>query len=508
MHIFNAWPKAAVVVSAMVGLAVTPLWAHEVRIEHVTVVSPERPSPLRNVSVTIKDDRIVAVGRDARLGGGSTDIEIINGKGLYLAPGLIDSHVHADLPGIEDAQEKASPAVARSMREQEPRSFLYFGFTTLVDLIGSREATDTWNALPVHPDRYFCGGAEIPGGYPPIQYLSEQNRRALNAYMIVQSGEEGSAPAGINPSVHTPEAVVGRMKADGAICVKTFYERGFGDVDEQRAPRLDTIRALVTAAHAAHIPVLIHANSTDGQEFAVAAGADVIVHGMWHWQREQEATELTPRAMRILSDVVKANIGWQPTMQVLYGLQDLFDPRYLSDPAVAHVVPPSVLEWYRSPEGQWFHDEVSSGLLPKSAVDSHDPQVRWDAARSSLSAPITRNRNATHYMAAHSGRILFGTDTPSAPTYANPPGLNGWLEMHHLVDAGLTPWQIFRAATEANAEALGLDRDIGTVQAGKLANLLLLRDDPTQTIQAYDGIFKVIVRGKVFDRQALGAEAH
>jgi len=71
---------------------------------------------------------------------------------------------------------------------------------------------------------------------------------------------------------HTPEAVVTRMKADGAICVKTFYERGFGEVDELRAPRLDTVRALVAAAHAAHLPVLIHANSTDGQEFAVAAG--------------------------------------------------------------------------------------------------------------------------------------------------------------------------------------------------------------------------------------------
>ena len=79
--------------------------------------------------------------------------------------------------------------------------------------------------------------------------------------------------------------------------------------------------------------------------------------------------------------------------------------------------------------------------------------------------------------------------------------------MHHLVDAGLTPRQIFRAATEANAEALGLDRDIGTVQPGKLANLLLLREDPTQTIQSYDGILKVIVRGKVFDRQALAADA-
>jgi imidazolonepropionase-like amidohydrolase len=134
--------------------------------------------------------------------------------------------------------------------------------------------------------------------------------------------------------------------------------------------------------------------------------------------------------------------------------------------------------------------------------------VQWDAARASLLAPITRNKNATHYMATHGGRILFGTDTPSAPTYANPPGLNGWLEMHHLVDAGLTPRQIFRAATEVNAAALGLDRDIGTVQPGKLANLLLLRQDPTQTIEAYDSISKIIVRGKVLDRRVLAADVH
>jgi imidazolonepropionase-like amidohydrolase len=491
----------------MAGLVITPVQAHELRIDHVTVVSPERSGPLRDVSVSIKDDRIVAISGKAQAAAGSSDVEIIDGTHLYLAPGLIDSHVHADLPGIEDAQEKASPDVARSLREQEPRSFLYFGFTTLVDLIGTREATDTWNALPVRPDRYFCGGAEIPGGYPPIQLVTDQNRRALNTYMIVQSGEEVRAPAGIDPSAHTPEAVVSRMKADGAACVKTFYERGFGDVDSTRPPRLDTIRALVAAAHAAHLPVLIHANSTDGQEFAVATGVDVIVHGMWHWQREQQATRLTPRAQRILDDVVKAKIGWQPTMQVLYGLLDLFDPRFLSDPHLAHVVPASVIQWYRSTDGQWYHDVLAPDILPESAVESHDPQVQWGAARQVLSAPLERNWDATHYMAAHGGRILFGTDTPSAPSYANPPGLNGWREMQHLVDAGPTPLQIFRAATEANAEALGLDRDIGTVQAGKLANLLLLREDPTQSIQAYDGIFKVIVRGKVLERFGLAADA-
>jgi imidazolonepropionase-like amidohydrolase len=299
--------------------------------------------------------------------------------------------------------------------------------------------------------------------------------------------------------------VITRMKADGALCVKTFYERGFGEVDEMPAPRLDTIRALVTAAHAAEMPVFIHANGTDAQQFAVEAGADIIAHGLWHWHREQQATELTARAKTILDSVLRAKMGWQPTMQVLYGERDLFDPSYLSDAMLTRVMPQSALEWYRSPEGQWFRDILAPIFLPKPVLDSHDPTAQWNSARSSMAAPLARNANATRYMAAHDARFLFGTDTPSAPTYANPPGLNGWLEMHRLIDAGLTPAQVFRAATLSNAQALGLSREIGTVQPNKRANLLLLRADPTQTIQAYDEIVKIILHGKVLDRGDLAA---
>jgi imidazolonepropionase-like amidohydrolase len=103
--------------------------------------------------------------------------------------------------------------------------------------------------------------------------------------------------------------------------------------------------------------------------------------------------------------------------------------------------------------------------------------------------------------------MLFGTDTPSAPTYANPPGLNGWLEMLRLIDAGETPAQIFKSATLTNAQALKLDRDIGTVQVGKRADLLLLRQDPTQTIDAYTGIVKVILNGRLLDPSELAANA-
>lgn len=479
---------------------------HELRIEHVTIVSPERSAPMRDASIKIEGDRITAIVRGGFPANGSAKTEILDGRGLYLVPGLIDSHVHtSDPPGIGDVQEQASKDVATAVRNQIPRSYLFFGYTTLIDLFSTPEQTSAWNALEIRPDLYFCGGVQIPGGYPPIQNVSGADRRALYAYMIVQRGEEGKAPEGVDPTTHSPEAVVARMKHDGAICLKTFYERGFTEVDELPVPRLDTIRGLVKAAHAVHLPVLIHANGTDAQEFAVQVGADISAHGMWHWNREGQ-TDLTPRAQAVLDSVIAAKMGWQATMQVLYGLQDLFDPVYLSDPNIAHVVPAVAIEWYRSAPGQWFRDVLAKAMLPKAILDSPDPQAQLATIRAELAVPITRNKNATHYMATHGGRILFGTDTPSGPTYANPPGLNGWLEMQHLVDAGMTPLQIFRAATQTNAESLGLAREIGTVESGKRANLLLLRADPTQTLQAYNEIVKVILRGKVIERGDLAAD--
>jgi imidazolonepropionase-like amidohydrolase len=490
---------------AMVALLTHAAQARELRIEHVTVVSPERAAPMPDATVIVENDRIVSIASSSRAPSGRNAEQIIDATGLFLTPGLIDSHVHTgELPGINVDQARQHADMARAVREQAPRSYLYFGYTTLIDLISVPEQRAAWNALAVHPDFYFCGGAPIADSYPML-YVPKPDRPRAYPYMIVQRGEEAKAPQGVDPATHTPEAVVSRMKADGAICVKTAYERGFGDADNWPVPRLDTIRALVQAAHAAHLPVFIHANGTDAQAFAVEAGADIIAHGLWHWNREQNATELTPRATKILDDVIKAKMGWQPTTQVLYGLRDLFDPGYFMDPMLKRVVPASALSWYRSPEGQWYHDVMAPAFLSKSELDSRDPVVQWNSARSGLAEPIARNANAIRYMAQHGARILFGTDTPSAPTYANQPGLNGWLEMQHLAAAGLTPAQIFRAATLANAEALGLSDTIGTIQPGKRANLLLLSADPTQSVQAFDRIAKVILAGRVLDRAELVA---
>src|SRR5258708_13409395 len=216
-------------------------------------------------------------------------------------------------------------------------------------------------------------------GYP-MNWAPKPQRYRQFPYMLVARGEGSSAPGGIAPGTDTPEAVIPRMKADGALCVKTFYERGFGEVDEIPVPRLDTIRALVQAAHAAHMPVLIHANGTDAQEFAVQAGADILAPGLWALDPQQPAIDPTARAKTTLDSVLRANMGWQPTMQVLYGERDLFDPSYLSDAMLTRVVPASALEWYRSPEGQRFRDVLAPIFLPKPVLGSLDPLAHCNSA--------------------------------------------------------------------------------------------------------------------------------
>ena len=506
----NKW-RLGSIVQCLVALAAccTSAAAQDVWIERVTIVSPERSSPMSDATVHIRGDRIVSVSRHSESGAAGrsgTGAQVIDGRGLYLAPGLIDSHVHVgEIPGMTAVQEQAHPDVSRAAREQIPRSYLYFGFTTLVDLVSTPAQITKWQSYKAHPDIYFCGAAPVVDGYP-MNWAPKPQRYEPFPYMLIQRGDESSAPPGIDAAARTPEAVVARMKSDGMFCVKSFFERGYGEDRNLPVPRLDTARALVQAAHAAGMPVFFHANSSDAQAFAVAAGADVIAHGVWHWNAHPETvSQLTPDVQKILDSVIEAGLGYQPTLQVLYGERDLFEPAYLSDPTLARVLPASLIEWYRSSEGQWFRDILVQALLPKSIAESGDAISQRDAMRAFLAGYIARNDNATRYLASRNARFLFGSDTPSLPGYSNPPGLNGWLEMRRLVAAGLTPHQVFVAATLANATALGLADQIGSVEPGKRANLLLLRTDPTQTVQAYDDIVKIVIRGEVIERADLAA---
>ncbi len=466
-------------------------------IRNVALASPERARASAPLSVYIGDN-----GRIAEIARRPSRRALrarwtMDGGGRFLAPGLIDAHTHLDeIPGMIPDQEERHPEIAAAARRQLPLSYLYHGFTTVIDLNGRPGPIAAWNAAPLRPQAHFCGGAPVFDGYP-MSYLPRPLRYQIMPYFLFDPDRAGAFPAGFDPAAHSPEAVTARMQSEGAICVKTHYEPGFGGAGGLPVPGAAMIRRLAEAAHARRMPLLLHANSQAAQAFGLQAGVDAFVHGIWKWD-ESGAAAMPAGVAAVLDGVAARRLGWQPTFQVLYGERDLFDPAFLSDPALAEVLPRGLIDWYATADGQWWRTRMLGAAFIRADVEAG----QWQRIDSDA---IDRLAQALAYLARRDARLLFGSDTPSDPTYANPPGLNGRREMARWIAAGATPAQLFRAATIGNAEFFGLDREIGTIAVGKRADLLLLGRNPMTDGAAWDTIEQVIVGGRPVPRGELSA---
>lgn len=466
-------------------LALPGAFAQEARlwITGATVISPDRPDDGQKLDVLVQDDRIASVV-PALPPGSARDAPVFDASGLYLMPGLIDSHVHlATVPGFAPGRESREPSLARAYRAQLPRSFLRYGYTTVIDLIPTdRDVLAAFVAAPDHPDLHHCGALPLRGGYP-THYAPGPVRDRLFPDAVLE-------PKAADAAARTPQAAVDRARKQGAICVKTFFERGFGRDRDLPVPSAELFDGIVRSAHAAGLPVLLHASSLEAQRFGVQGGADVFVHGLWSWP--DPGTTLPDAAREVLDRVVERRIGYMPTLQVIGGLRVLYGPGYFDQPGVRRVVPPALLEWYRSPAGGWLKQDVAAG-----ASD--------ERMRTVFDAILARGAESTRYLAQKKALFLFGTDTPSGPTPGNLPGFNGYLEMQRLVAAGVSLRQLLEAATLNNAKAFGLADRIGTIEAGKRANLLLLARSPLESVEAYDTVRAVWVGGRRLEPAALEA---
>src|ERR1700722_17213290 len=179
---------------ALAGALPVASWAADLQIEHVSIVSPERGTAMRDALVRIHDGRIVAIstarGATAQ---SSKDGIAIDGSGLFLAPGLIDSHVHlGEIPGMTAEQEAQHPDIGAAAREQIPRSYLLYGFTTLIDLISTPQGMVRWKSHQIAPDAYFCGGAALMDGYS-MNYAPKPQRYQSWPYMLIEPCSEPRA---------------------------------------------------------------------------------------------------------------------------------------------------------------------------------------------------------------------------------------------------------------------------------------------------------------------------
>lgn len=234
-------------------------------------------------------------------------------------------------------------------------------------------------------------------------------------------------------------------------------------------------RRIIDGAHRRGMPVTSHEIYP-----AVAYNADGVEHirGTSRRGYSPKMSELRRSYQDVRELLTASGMTITPTITIQGGFQVLNarDPWWGEDPRIQRLFPASVVE-------------AGKGLRAKAVVG---PEL---AAREAL---VTPQEKFVAAVVAGGGRVIAGTDSP-----INPYGVALLSEIEHYVRGGLTPADAIRTATAVPAEAMGLGQDLGTIEAGKLADLVVVDGDPTADITALRRTRRVIRGGAVHDLETL-----
>ena len=377
-------------------------------------------------SVLVRNGLIAAIGGSSMTAPGAT---VIQGNGRTLLPGLIDAHVHI------------SPADPESSLVQSAR----FGVTTDLDMFTSVEGIKKFKAIEA---------TDPPG-------MADLRSAGLGA-----SAAHG-VPGNRDPNTHFPtlsspdqaQAFVDARIAEGSDYIKVIADDGSSPTDPKPTlPALDiqTIRAVIAAAHRRGKMAVVHAFTERWARAAIAAGADGLVHAF-----------LGPGTSPDFGRYAAAHhIFVVPTLTVEYARCNRSDGRALAaDPRVKA--------------------KLSPGALVLLAI-------HWQSSDS-----CNATDEAVHELHRAGVPILVGTDAPvPGSTY----GVSTLDEMKLLVADGLSPTEVLAGATSLPAHSFHL-KDRGEIKPGRRADLVLVDGNPARDIKDLWNIVGVWKRGIPIQRE-------
>jgi imidazolonepropionase-like amidohydrolase len=430
-----------------------------------TLVDGTGAAPVADAVVLLRDGRIDCAGpRDACPV--PEGVDTVDLAGHWVTPGLVDAHVHFSQTGWAGGRPDA------------------------LDVRGRYPYAQVVAGLEAHPERFFrswlCSGVTAVfdvGGYPWTLDLPARAESDTRAPRVAAAGPLLSTwdfwlnlPAE-RQFVYLTDAAAARQGVDyladrGADAVKVWYIPV-----EEREP--EAMAAAVAAAgeeaQRRGLPLIVHATGLEEAKTALRAGARLLVHSVWDREVDEEFLGLAREAGAL----------YTPTLTVPDGYQRMFE-------AVAAGNAPAVDD---------PHGCVDPETLRKVA-ETADPEVTGEPPLGPEA--LARRRAATARRAEIGARNLRRVHAAGIPVAmgtdaGNPLTLHGpsvYAEMEAMQAAGLSPMEVLVAATRNGARAMGRGDELGTVEAGKLADLVILAADPTEDIAAYRQL-RWVVRGGV-----------
>jgi imidazolonepropionase-like amidohydrolase len=440
-----------------------------------TIIDGTGKPAVTNGVIVLNGDRIACVGTAAQcpVPSGAARVDV---AGRFVTPGLVDAHVHFSQTGWVDGRPDGLsapalypyPETARALRANPARwyrSYLCSGITAVYDVGGHPWTT----GLPT--------SAEADRMAPHVRaagpLITHAGRSALNVDDEIYTFLPMATSAEVQGSV-------ARLKAMGSSAVKVWYLAPSTARRDELDARMLEVGA---AARAAGLNLIVHATGLREAKVALKAGAVLLVHSVEDQPVDQEFLTLlsSNRAIYAPTLVVGRN-ATRASVSIALGLKfPIDDPgRCVDSNTVAKVA----------------NVEPLRALIPE---DRRTPDVLYRRLEGVGARSVIMADNLRRVLAA-GGTIATATDA------GNPLTLHGpsiFAEMEAMQAAGLSAADIVVMSTRNGAQAMGRLKDFGTLETGKLADLLVLSEDPQINVRAFRSLTHVMRGGRLHSQSSL-----
>ena len=419
--------------------------ARSVAVVDVTVIPMDREQTLPHQTVLVRDGRISVVGPAAstKVPEGITRVD---GRGLFLAPGLVDMHAHF-APGTESLDDGAGRQLAL---------YLATGFTTVRGLGGAP------SALPL---RNRIRSGEVVGPRLVVASASINGR-----------------------TVHSP--------AEAAAKVREAKAAGFDLIKTHGLfPTVESYDSLVAAVKEQGIPLSGHVTPEYGLRRAMDAGQQIEHLDGFIAEILQPGTPAPDGGQMILDPAILTRIDESKLTSLA---KEMARRKLWNGPTLALF---STIMSDESADSLAARPELryvpAAGVTPFIAQKK---QILGNAPADGRHLFLAVRNRLVKALWSEGAKLLVGSDSPQ---FFMAPGYAALREIDAFQDAGLTPYAALEAATRDPAEYLGVSSEVGTITAGKRADLVLLSRNPLESTRNLWSPVAVIVDGRLLDRGAI-----
>ncbi len=425
---------------APVLLLLSSVFAETKVLKNFTLIDGTGKPASPAMAMVIVDGRIQSVAPAARIKP-PAGAEVIDLAGKFVMPGIINLHGHVGAT-VDMAQDPKF--YTRENVERQLQTYASYGVTTVVSL-----GTDFDPIFQIRDEQRATGRPHMAR-----VYTAGRGFVAKNGY---------PPSAGMRYEVATPaecDADVAELAVKKVDFVKIWVDDHFG---RDRKLPIELSRAIIAGARRHGLKVAAHIVNLEDAKQLVDAG----VYGLAHSVRDQPVDQA-------LIDAMKKRGVWQMAPTLTREISTFIyaqSPKFLDDPFFTRSVSPAVIQTLKSPQ--------------------YIARLKSDPDFSKYPALLDMAKQNLKRLADSGVKIGFGTD--SGP----PARFQGYFEQWELdlmVDAGLTPMQAITTATRSSAEFLGA-RDLGTLEGGKWADLIVLKSNPLDDIRNTRSIESVYIAG-------------